>query len=87
MNRLNRRSGGDRWNGRIPIPKGCHPLVRKLIAECNKQGAAISELAEISGVSRGTITGWRYTSTPSLENLIACFNVLGFDLVAVEVKK
>ena len=81
------RYGGDRWRGRIPIPAGCHPLVRMLIAECNTQGTTISEIAERSGVSRGTITGWRYTSTPSLENLIACFNVLGFDLVAVEVKK
>lgn len=75
------RQGGERWRGKIPIPPNAHPLVRRLIQECNAQRTTLTEIAQRSGVGRQTISLWRYRAAPNLDNLIACFNVLGLDLI------
>jgi transcriptional regulator with XRE-family HTH domain len=57
-----------------------HPLVRRLCAEADLQGVSHPELARRAGVSPETIKDWRRRSTPNVETLEACFNVLGFSL-------
>jgi len=81
------RQGGERWRGKIPVPPKAHPLVRALIEEMNAQRVTLTEMAERSGVSRATISEWRYRSAPCVETLVACFNVLGLDLVVRPVRE
>jgi hypothetical protein len=78
-----RRFANERWRGRIPIPDRAHPLVRRLVAEMNKRRVTVREIAARAGVDYQTISAWRYRAQPSLENLIACFNALGCDLVVI----
>ena len=81
------REGGERWRGKLPIPPQAHPLVRLLITECNEQRVTLRELALKAGCFPKTLSGWRYSTQPSLENLIACFNALGLDLVVAPLKE
>jgi hypothetical protein len=80
LNIAGRRHGGDRWRGRIPIPRRAHPLVRRLFEEMNRQEVTLTELAAESGFERGTISDWRYRRAPKVDHLEAALNVLGLRL-------
>ena len=78
------RGASARWRGKLPIPTKGHPLVRLLYEEMNRQKILISEVAERAGCSRETIGEWGWRKEPRLSVLIACFNVLGMELIAVD---
>ena len=48
-----------------------------------RQGYTYDEMEARSGVLRPTLKAWRYKNSPSLTNLEACMNVLGFDFIAI----
>jgi len=75
--------GGERWRGRLPVPEHAPPLVKKLIALANQQKTTLREIADRAGIRYETISDWRYRRQPILENLVAAFNVLGFELAVV----
>ena len=77
--------GARRWAGKLPIPPSAHPLIRKLFEEMNERKMLILEIAEISGVSKHTISDWRYKRTPGVENLNAVLNVLNLELTITEI--
>lgn len=65
-----------------------HPAVRRLFAEMRKQRIALGELARRSGVSYASLHNWRrgnglkkVRNSPRLDNLEACLNVVGLQLV------
>ncbi|APH71412.1 helix-turn-helix domain-containing protein [Aquibium oceanicum] len=62
------------------IPPRAHPLVRRLFALMNDQRIALGTVAERSGVAADTIKDWRGRTNPSVPNLEACFNALGYGL-------
>ena len=66
---------------RITTPKHAHPLVRLLFSEMNSQRIGIYDVSDRSGVACNTMKNWRKHHTPSVSNLEACLNVLGFELV------
>jgi hypothetical protein len=53
----------------------------------HNQRIGVMDLAERAGIPRHTIKGWRTVCLPGIVNLEACFNVLGFDLVARRKKE
>ena len=64
-----------------------HPLVRVLVDKMNEQGVNILELCADAGVPVGTFSGWRKPArgkprrvSPSVANIEACFNALGYTL-------
>lgn len=65
------------------LPTRCDPLVRQLFAELNRQQMLVCDLADKSGIGRDHFREWRSRRTPRVNDLEACFNVLGFTLKAV----
>ena len=79
--------GGEaRWRGRIPIPEHTHPLVRQFIRHLNDQQTTITEVAERAGYRKGTVSSWRYTQMPRLDNFANVLEVLGLELVIREIR-
>ena len=64
---------------RVPV-SGVHPLVKLLFDEMNDQRVAMIEMADRSGVSVNTLRNWRRRASPTLDNLAACFQVLGIEI-------
>jgi transcriptional regulator with XRE-family HTH domain len=64
------------------VPEHTHPLVKKLFEEMNYQRIGILDLSERAGVNKNTINDWKHRSMPRLDNLDACYNVLGMKLWA-----
>ena len=67
---------------RVSIPERCHPLVRRLFIEMQKQRIGVLDMAERSGVNKNTLKDWRTRTIPRVADLEACFNVLGLSLQA-----
>lgn len=65
---------------RLTIPPHAHPLVRKLFEEMNREQIGVLDMAERSGVSKNTLKDWRTRTVPTVDNLDACYNVLGKQL-------
>lgn len=79
--------GGEaRWRGRIPIPLHTHPLVRQFIRHLNDQQTTMSEVADRAGYRPGTVSSWRYTQVPRLDNFANVLEVLGLELVIREIR-
>jgi transcriptional regulator with XRE-family HTH domain len=71
---------------RLLVPKSGHPLIQKLYRLMNKEGITLKEMCERTGISLSSIKGWRYGQSPGLDNLEACFNVLGRTLTDKPLK-
>jgi transcriptional regulator with XRE-family HTH domain len=65
---------------RNKVPNACSPIVKELFSRMNEEMMCIVDVAERSGVSVRTIKGWKESYNPTVNNLIACLNVLGYDL-------
>jgi len=78
---LKKGRGADRWAGRLTIPEKADPLVKRLYGLMNAERYMITNVAETSGVTRSTISSWRYDRQPTVANLRAVANTLGYDLV------
>ena len=68
---------------KVSIPERCHPLVRILFDEMQKQRLGVVDMAKKSGVNKNTLKDWRIRTTPRIADLEACFNVLGLKLIPV----
>lgn len=75
---------GTRWRGQVPIPRRCHPMVKRFIRELNRQQTTLTEVADRAGLRRGTLSDWRYRREPTLSNFEAALNVLDLELLIVE---
>lgn len=62
------------------VPVKCHPFVRRLFEEMNRQQVSIWDLSEKSGVAVVSIRQWRTAFSPRLTNIEACLRVLGLNL-------
>lgn len=71
---------GTRWRGKLAIPDGAHPFVKKFFAEANRQHTTLAEVADRAGIDRHTLTNWRRIQ-PKLGDLEAALNVLDLELV------
>lgn len=55
-----------------------------LFNEMARRGVSVDELSAWSGVGTRTIISWVAERNPSLQNIEACWNALGFNLVPVK---
>lgn len=60
--------------------------MRRLFVEMNKQQIGLLDMADRSGVNKNTIHDWKTRSMPNLQNIEACYSVLGlrFTLANIE---
>ena len=64
----------------LTIPENVHPLVKRLFEEMNREQIGILDMAARSGVNKNTLNDWKSRSAPQIQNLDACFAVLGMRL-------
>lgn len=68
----------------VVIPKNCHFLVRKLLEEINEKKIPLIYVSEVAGVGKWTIGAWaRGYQSPTIQNLEACYQVVGLRLHAM----
>lgn len=65
---------------RLKIPTNTHPLVIQLFEKMNQEQIGLIEMAERSGINKNTINDWKHRCMPRLDNIDACYNVLGLKL-------
>lgn len=63
------------------VPERCHPFVRVLFEEMNRQRLSAQVVAERSGVAKDSIIKWRSEFSPRLTNIEACLAVVGRKIV------
>lgn len=83
LNRAGRKSGGNRWRGKLAAPVHADPLVHKFFRLLNSQHTQLAEVVKRSGVGYGTIAQWSTKFNPSITNFRAALNVIGYDLAIV----
>jgi hypothetical protein len=64
----------------LKVPVNVHPLVRRLFEEMNREQIGILDMSKRSGVNKNTLNDWKARSNPQIQNLDACFAVLGMEL-------
>jgi hypothetical protein len=64
----------------LGIPNKAHPLVRRMFAEMNHQRIGVLDMSDRSGINKNTLQDWRTRTVPTVDNLEACFTVLGCEL-------
>ena len=69
-----------RWLGRLHVPETGSTVVIRLFQIINQQRVTLGDLERTSGVRSGTISDWRCTRSPSLQNIQAVLNALGYEL-------
>jgi hypothetical protein len=65
---------------KIRIPQHTHRLVRELFEKANDEMISAIDLSERSGINRNTLKDWRTRTVPTIANLDAVGNVLGWEL-------
>lgn len=65
---------------RLRIPHHAHPLVRRMFEEMNYQRIGVLDMSDRSGINKNTLRDWRTRTVPTVDNLEACFTVLGCEL-------
>lgn len=73
--------------GRAPIHPGQHPAVVFLDDEIGRRRIPAYHVARRAGLCQDTISAWRRGSSPSVGNLDAALNVLGYRLVVVPLQQ
>jgi lambda repressor-like predicted transcriptional regulator len=86
LNAVGRVHGGDRWAGRIKVPRSAHPIVRDLIRAMNMQMVSFANLSKETGVSADTMQGWRTRYVPRLDNIEAALNGVGLRLAILPLE-
>lgn len=64
----------------LNIPSKAHPLVRRMFEEMNYQRIGVLDMSDRSGINKNTLRDWRTRTVPTVDNLEACFTVLGCEL-------
>lgn len=70
----------------IAVPSNVHSAVKALFSRMNEREVNETELAEISGLSQGTVSSWisKKRSPPNVMNLEAALNVVGLTICVQE---
>ncbi len=78
------------WNSNsVPrdIPPNAHPLVKFLFERMKEERTKYIEVADRAGVGYGTIRKWRRGRAPTIMNIEACLNVMGYEIRAVRMEE
>lgn len=63
------------------VPENASPLIRQLFELLNRRKITIASVARKSGVQVSTICDWRSRRSPTVANLQAVLNAIGYELV------
>ena len=63
-----------------------HPLVQEFRALAEKQRMSLTRITMEAGLGERTISGWSIDRSPTVANLEAALNVIGYRLVIVPVE-
>lgn len=66
--------------GTVKIPDNAHPTVKFIYQQMQFQQIGYCDLAKRSGVDRNTIRSWGQRNSPSLVNVEAVLNALGYEI-------
>ncbi|QIG67446.1 hypothetical protein EVB39_117 [Rhizobium phage RHph_TM3_3_9] len=69
----------------LTVPARAHPLVRLLFEKMNHEQIGVLDMAERSGVNKNTLKDWRTRTAPTVDNIEACFNVVGLTLTVKRI--
>lgn len=69
-----------RGGRKVAPPKRSHPMVKRLFEIMAEEDMMLVDLVERSGVAKSTFKNWRTRTVPRIDQLEACFNVLGYTL-------
>ena len=83
MQNLEQGRGRNKWAGNLKIPERSPDLVKELYTIMNRDALMIKDVAEGSGVSKATVSDWRYSRSPSLQTFEAVLNNMGYKLAIV----
>lgn len=73
--------------GTIKVHESAHAVLKFLFREAHNQEISLKELAKHSGFCHSAVRYWAYAQRgPSLYNLEAALNYLGYTLTAVPIK-
>jgi len=75
----------DRFRPHAPADRA-HPLVRQMFDEMNEQQCTQATMSERSGINKNTFRSWRTKAVPRIDDLEACLNVLGLEIVIRPIK-
>lgn len=67
------------------VKPAAHPFISKLYTEMNRQQVTGAVMEDRSGVSRGSLSNWRF-HLPKIADLEACFNVLGMTMLPHQIE-
>lgn len=83
-----RRGGAARAKQTFVIPTRGHPVIRRLAMLLAQRHGQKSEIARDAGVAYKNLALWcKGVSSPSMHNLDAVLNVLGYEIAIVERPK
>jgi DNA-binding phage protein len=68
------------------LPCNTHPLIQQLADIISASPYSVSALGRTAGVGNKTIHGWFRRHNPSIHNLDAVLNVLGYRLTVVAIE-
>ena len=68
------------------FPHNAHPLIRQLADIISASPYSINAVARTAGVTSQTIHGWFRRHNPSIDNLEAVFNALGYRLKVIAIE-
>lgn len=66
--------------------RALHPLARQVFQLAREQRASLLDIADRSGVHYQTMVGWRTRYSPTVVNLDAVANVLGYRVALVPIR-
>ena len=69
-----------RSNDKLRMDGSYHPLVRRLLEEIKASKLTCQDVLAAAGIDRGATHKWKRSQTPTLRNIEAAFNALGFDV-------
>lgn len=71
----------------LKIPEQANPLVRELFRLMQKHRVGVLEISHRSGINKNTLKDWRARTCPTVDNIEACFNSIGYTLAVVPIDK
>lgn len=74
-------------NQRQPINHGIHPTAKFLFEEATRQRVAISWIRERAGLGDRVLNDWKRGVQPTIFNLEAALNVLGFTITVTPLNR
>ena len=86
IDNLDKGRGAHRYAGKLAVPDNAPELVRDLYQLMNEHKLLVGDVVEGSGVSKKTVSEWRYRRSPTVQSFEAVLGNIGYRLQIVRDK-